>query len=96
MTWKIEYQTTNEIQWGLSTNSSGVGSYIRYTKCNEGPLVRKWSGNSIGFPHASGYHGSKTFFYKKDAVAFVKKHIKKYPGYTRRGEIIDLDGKTKK
>lgn len=93
MAWRLERGRVTGMQWGFTSNGNGVGTYIRLTKEIGGRYqLRKWSGNSIGFPHSGGAEGIMTFGSKKEAVAFAEKHMRKYPYYTKDGQVVNLDG----
>lgn len=92
MAWKKERSSKNEIQWGFKSNSSGIGTYLRYSDADGQPKLRKWSGNSLGFPHSGGNLGTRQFQSKSDALRFARRHMRKYPSYTKDGNVVDIDG----
>ena len=76
--WRVEYKKPKEIQWGLTTNSRGLGSYVRFTNYKE-PIIKIWQGNSIGFPHSGGFVLERGFYTKTQAMKFAVAWMRKHP-----------------
>lgn len=76
-----------EIRWGLTSNSQGIGCYVLFTRVFNPKRndivpeikVRMWCGNSIGFPHTGGAKGGGSFKTKQEALKFAYDFMRKHP-----------------